>query len=105
MSTTISKTKQSVSSGLKRSDRRSSGSGSAHTVSVSTTDTGMGPVFLPALAGTSGGVGSARVPAGAPSVQRVGESKKEKQTIAGKVQKLLGGLPLSKLKIVIGEPT
>eukprot|EP00752_Nemacystus_decipiens_P010943 g9725.t1 len=104
VSTTLSKTKQSVASGLKRSEHGgSSGKGDTHGVSEGSIYAGTNPVFTPALASTSevADVGSARVPAEAPSSQRVGGSEKEKTTVAYKVQKFLGGLPLSKLKIVI----
>lgn len=65
---------------------------------------------FPALANAGGGadVGSAGFPAEKRSEQGSGKSGKETKTIAARisarVSKVLRGLPLSKLKIVIGKP-
>ncbi len=96
MSITISKTKQSVTSGLKRNEHpRSEGEG-VRSVSESTANAGTDPVFTPALGSEAG---SAGVPPESPNEN----NKTEKKTLAARVSSLLGGLPLSKLKIVIGE--
>jgi len=103
VSTTINKTKQSVTSGLKRSEPPKSATGGVLGVGESSANAGTDPVFLPALASSSGGgaeVGNAVV-----SSESLNENSKkiDKKTLAAKVSSFLRGLPLSKLKIVIGN--
>lgn len=96
MSTTINSTKQSVTSGLKRYEHpRTEGGGGDQSVSDSTANAGTDAVFLPALGPEAGSTG---VPSESPNEN----CKTEKKTLASKVSSLIGVLPLSKLKIVIG---
>jgi len=94
VTTTISKTK-SVASGPGRPEHRRCLIGGVHRVSRSTANTGRG---------VDAGSGPA-VPAQPPRLQGAREVKREKRTIASRVVKVLRGLPLSKLKIVIGKKT
>ncbi len=102
MTTTISRTKQSVANGLGRSDHGGFRGGvgvldfGESVTSSARTD--------PALStGGSMYCGSDDVAAGAPRENRAGRSRRALKTIAARVTKLFRNLPLSKLKIVVGK--
>ncbi len=103
MTTTITRTRQSVANGLVGSDHRGSRGGvgvldfGENGTSSASTD--------PALSSTGGGVyfGSDGVAAGSSGKNRAGRSRRALKTIAARVTRVFRSLPLSKLKIVVGQ--
>lgn len=98
VTTTITKTK-SVASGLGISEHRRGGRRGISAANESTINAHTGPLPVRAQTTTSEGVNVGI----SPRWLQVRKSKREKETIVTRVSKVLGRLPLSKLKIVVGD--
>jgi len=101
---TISRTRQSVASGLGRSDQNTFGGGVGV---LDFGDSARGAARTsPDLCNTGAIVdfGGDSVAAGAPREKKARRGRRVLQTIATRVTKVFRSLPLSKLKIVIGKP-